>query len=75
MATANTVWPDLLPTLRNLSRADKLRAIQLLAEELAREEEIPPLKAGTSFPIWTPFDAFDAAAKLFQELKKTETAT
>lgn len=75
MATTENVWGDLLPTLRSLSRADKIRAIQLLATDLAREEEIPSLEAGASFPIWTPFDAFEAAATLFEELKKAETAS
>lgn len=75
MLKAENVWPDLLPTLRNLSRADKIRAIKLLVDELAREEEIPSFVAGASFPIWTPFDAFDAAEKLLEELKKEETAS
>jgi hypothetical protein len=75
MVTTENIWTDLLPTLRSLSRADKIRAIQLLAGELAREEEVPRLEAGASFPIWTPFDAFDAAAKLFEELKKAETGS
>ena len=70
MATTESSLPDLMPSLRTLSRADKIRAIQLLADELAREEGVPVIEAGASFPIWTPFDAFDAAAKLFEELKK-----
>jgi hypothetical protein len=75
MATRESIWSDLLPTLRSLPRSDKICAIQLLAGELAREEEeMPAIQAGASFPIWTPFDAFDAAAKLLEELKKAETA-
>lgn len=72
MATTDNVWGELLPTLRSLTRADKIRAIQLLAGDLAREEEAPALEVGASFPIWTPFDAFDAAARLAEELKKEE---
>jgi hypothetical protein len=75
MATMESGLPDLLPTLRTLSRADKIRAIQLLAGELAREEGVPSIEAGISIPIWTPFDAYDAASKLFEELKKAETAS
>jgi len=75
MATTENVWAELVPALRSLSRADKFRAIQLLAGDLAREEEIPALEAGASFPIWTPFDAFDAAAKLAEELKRAESAS
>lgn len=73
MTRSETIWPDLLPTLRSLSRADKIRAIQLLAGELAREEETPSIPESASIPIWTPFDAFDAAA-LLEELKKAEIA-
>lgn len=73
MPTAENVWPELLPMLRNLSRADKIRAIQLLADELAREEVIPLLAAAAEFPIWTPFNAFDAAEKLFDEVKMERT--
>lgn len=72
MPTTENVWCDLLPALRSLSRADKIRAIQLLADELAREEAIPSFPVGASFPIWTPFGAFDAAEKMLAELKKEE---
>lgn len=79
MPLTENVWGNLVPTLQSLSRADKIRAIQLLAAELAREEErapaIPPLPAGASFPIWTPLDAFGAAATLFEELQKAEAAS
>ena len=42
---------DLLPTLRNLSRADKLKVMQFLIAELAREEE-PALQQGATYSVW-----------------------
>ena len=36
-----------------------------------RETKMPSLEAGASFPIWTPFDAFEVATKLFEELQLT----
>ncbi|MCI0461551.1 MAG: hypothetical protein L0Z62_31765 [Gemmataceae bacterium] len=60
---------ELVPHLRALQRADKLRAIQLLAEDLAREEQAGPLEPGTSYPLlWSPWNAFEAAATLLQAL-------
>jgi hypothetical protein len=50
-----------------LSRSDKLRLIQFLAGDLAREEQGQSVTS-TTFPIWTPLHAFDAAAVLLREL-------
>jgi hypothetical protein len=54
------ILDELLPTLRDLNRADKLRAIQFLAAELAKEENLW-LDANAEYPVWTPVDAFEAA--------------
>ncbi len=59
---------EVLPTLRELSRADKLRAMQFLVSELAREEEAL-LTAELAYPIWSPYDAFDAAEALLTVLE------
>ncbi len=61
---------ELLPTVQALPRADKLRLIQFLAGELAREEGAPLIKDGGSYPVWTPLDAFDAGATLLEFLEK-----
>jgi hypothetical protein len=61
---------ELLPSLKALPRADKLRAMQFLVSELAREEEITLLEPDVAYPIWTPYDAFDAAATLLEFLKE-----
>ena len=62
---------ELLPALRELSRADKLRVMQFLVLELAAEEGAV-LTPEVSYPIWSPYEAFDAAAVLLDLLKSTE---
>lgn len=62
---------ELLPTLQALPRTDKLHAIQFLADELAKDEEdISPLKDGAVYPIYTPYDCYEAAAVLRRVLEE-----
>ena len=65
---------ELMPALQALPRADKLQVIQVLAADLAREEAAALIPAGASCPIWSPFEAFDAARVLMDLLEK-ERAT
>jgi hypothetical protein len=60
---------ELFPTVQQLPRADKLRLMQLLVVALAQEEGVPLLTAGAEYPIWTPLNAFEAAATLMTMLK------
>jgi hypothetical protein len=69
MTPADKALPDLVPAVRALSRADKLRLIQLLVADLACEEGVPLAEPGASYPVWTPHHAFDAAAVLLRELE------
>jgi hypothetical protein len=59
---------ELLPKVQALPRADKLRLMQFLVFELAREEGVPLLQPNQDYPIWTPYDAFDAAETLLNAL-------
>jgi len=59
---------ELLPRLRELSRADKLYVMQFLISELA-QEETDLLKPHLDYPIWSPYNAFDAADTMLQALK------
>jgi hypothetical protein len=59
---------ELLPTLRNLPRADKLKVMQFLVTELTQEEE-PSLQPSATYEIWSPFDSHEAAHKLAQLLE------
>ena len=64
--------PELFPALRKLNRADKLRVMQFLVSELAKEED-PLLTAGEEYPVWSPYDTFDAAQTLLDALKAADT--
>jgi hypothetical protein len=61
---------ELMAALQALPRADKLQVIQVLAADLAREEAAGLLPPGASCPIWSPFEAFDAARVLLELLEK-----
>jgi hypothetical protein len=74
MTPTEIALPELLRTVRTLPRADKLRLIQFLVMELAREEGVPLVEMGASYPVWTPQHAFDAAAVLLRELQKEGAA-
>ena len=60
---------DLIPSLQSLPRPDKLRAIQYLAAELAREDDVASLLAGQTCEVWSPYDADEAAAVLLDMRK------
>ena len=60
---------EVLPDVQSLSRLDKIRLIQLLAQELERDES-DLIEAGHSYPVWSPDRAFPAAAALLQALEE-----
>ena len=55
---------EVMPSVQSLSRAEKLRLIQLLAQDLAQSEEPASLEPGQSYPVWSPHDANEAAARM-----------
>ena len=59
---------NLFPALRDLSRVDKLRVMQFLVAELAREEELA-LQQGATYSVWSPLNSHEAAHKLAQLLE------
>lgn len=59
---------ELLPDITSLSRVEKLRLIQLLAQELAEGED-RGIEAGRSYPVWSPDQSFAAAETLLQTLR------
>ena len=60
---------EILPDVQALPRADKLRLIQFLAQELVEAEDPPALVAGEEYPVWSPYDAFAAADTLLEVLR------
>ena len=61
---------ELLPKLQVLPKADKLRAMQFLVSELAKEDGITLLQPNEDYPIWAPYNAFDAATTLLNALEE-----
>jgi len=61
---------ELLPTLKNLPRDEKLQVLRLMASELTQEAGVDILQSGASYPIWTPLDAYDAAQSLQRSLEE-----
>ena len=53
--------PDVSVVVITRDRADKLRVMQLLIQELAKEENA--LLSSNSYAIWSPFDSFEAAVQ------------
>ena len=56
---------ELLPTLSELDRAEKLSVMHYLVTEMEKEEALLP--AGI-YPIWSPYASHEAAALLLQAL-------
>ncbi|TVS14963.1 MAG: hypothetical protein EA424_17700 [Planctomycetaceae bacterium] len=65
---------ELLPALHGLPRADKLRAIQVLAADVACEEDDMLAPSDEAYPIWSPYDAFEGAATLMRLLDEEQAA-
>jgi hypothetical protein len=60
---------EVLPEVQALSRVDKIRLIQILAQELERNEG-GLIEPGRSYPVWSPDQAFSAAAVLLEALEE-----
>ena len=57
---------ELLPSVQALPRADKYQLLQMLAADLAHAEGLTHLQPGASYPVWSPYDANEAAAVLLR---------
>jgi len=58
---------ELVEQLCRLNRVDKLQVIQLLAADLANEET-NLIKSSASYPVWSPYDAVEAASIMLEVL-------
>jgi len=66
------VSTELLSTLRGLNRADKLYVMQVLISDLA-QQETDLIKPDLSYPVWSPYDAFEAADTMLKVLQSAKT--
>ncbi|WP_375500842.1 hypothetical protein [uncultured Nostoc sp.] len=65
------VSAELLNTLQGVNRADKLYIVQVLISELA-QQETELIKPGQSYPVSSPYDAFEAANTMLEVLQATK---
>jgi ribonuclease D len=54
------VSSELISTLKGLNRSDKFYIMQILISELA-QQETDLIKADQAYPVWSPYDAVEAA--------------
>jgi hypothetical protein len=59
---------ELISTLRGLNRADKFQIMQILISELA-QQETDLIKPDRSYPVWSPYDAVEAADTMLKVLQ------
>ena len=59
----------LFSELSQLDRADKLRIMQFLVTELAKDEGVL-LKPNAKYPLWSPYNSYEAAGTLLNLLNK-----
>ncbi|MBV9386036.1 MAG: hypothetical protein JOZ78_06380 [Chroococcidiopsidaceae cyanobacterium CP_BM_ER_R8_30] len=66
------VSSELISTLRELSRADKFYVMQVLISELA-QQEMDLIKPNQAYPVWSPYDATEAADTMLKVLQAAKT--
>ncbi|MGJ3248876.1 MAG: hypothetical protein ACFE0I_22740 [Elainellaceae cyanobacterium] len=57
-----------ISALRELSRSDKFYVMQILISELA-QQETDLIKPEQAYPIWSPYDADEAADTMLKVLQ------
>ena len=60
---------QLVQELRKLNRTEKLRAVQLLVNDLAAEEATL-IEQKVVYDVWSPYDSADAAGELMKLLEE-----
>ncbi|MFN5767183.1 MAG: hypothetical protein ACK596_16390 [Pseudanabaena sp.] len=62
---------EILPSLQKLSHFEKVKAIQFLATELTKDEQISAiLEDGKTYEVWSPYNAFSAEKVLTDMLQQ-----
>ena len=64
---------ELLPAVRQLPDADKLKLIRVLAEELETSKDISPLIPHKVYQLSTPYPMTGAGRALFSALQSAES--
>jgi hypothetical protein len=62
------VSAEIISTLRGLNRSDKFYIMQILISELA-QQETDLIKPDQAYPVWSPYDAVEAADTMLKVLQ------
>lgn len=60
---------EILPSIRELPRVDKIRLIRILAEELDTEQSIFPFEPYKIYYLATPYNVFGAGRALMEAME------
>ena len=66
---------ELLPSVRELTEADKLALMRWLESQLSGNYAPPMLEADFEHSIWSPHDSHEAACQLSAFLNETKAAS
>ncbi|AFZ00242.1 hypothetical protein [Calothrix sp. PCC 6303] len=65
---------DLIPLVNNLNQSDKLSLFKLLAAQIPHAE-LQVIFSASEYPIWSPYDATEAANILMQMIQDDREAS
>jgi len=65
---------ELIPLVNNLSQSDKLSLFKLLATQIP-DAELQVIFSASEYPIWSPYDATEAANILMQMIQDDQEAS
>ncbi len=59
---------SIMPTVRMLPSLDKLKLIQILAEDIGQDKDFSPFESGKTYQFPTPYETYGAADILLEGL-------
>jgi hypothetical protein len=65
---------ELIPLVNNLSQSDKLSLFKLLAAQVP-DAELQAIFSASEYPVWSPYDATEAANILLQMIQDEQKAS
>ena len=65
---------ELIPLVNNLSQSDKLSLFKLLTAQIP-DAELQVIFPASEYPVWSPYDATEAANILMQMIQEEQKAS
>jgi len=59
---------SIMPTVRMLPSLDKLKLIQILAEDIGQDKDFFPFESGKTYQLPTPYNSYGAATMLAEAM-------